>query len=250
MFGGLGVLAGAAGAAMALGAVGGGSGGEGPAAKVGSADRAAIEAIVREYILTHPEILPEAMQNLERKEASSRVKQNGAALAKPFGGAWEGAIGGDVTLVEFFDYACSYCRSARADVERLLAEDPKLRVVYREVPILGPDSESAARYSLAVAKLGGDYGTFHKTLFGAGRPNQDNINKALSAVGVDVGQAKQVAGSSEIESELNGNLSLQRTLGISGTPSWVIGNQLINGAVGYDELKAAIAKARSGDSYQ
>jgi protein-disulfide isomerase len=241
MIGGLGILAGAAGAAMALGASG-----EGPSAKVGSMDRATIEAIVREYILTHPEILPEAMQNLERKEASSRVSQNAAALTKPFAGAWEGAASGDVTLVEFFDYACSYCRAARADVERLLAEDPKLRVVYREVPILGPDSESAARYSLAVAKLGGDYGKFHKALFGGGRPNQDAINKALAVSGVDAAQARQIASSAGVASELNGNLSLQRTLGISGTPSWVVGNQLINGAVGYDELKAAIAKVRSG----
>jgi protein-disulfide isomerase len=241
MIGGLGILAGAAGAAMALGASG-----DTPSAKGGGMDRAAIEAIVREYILTHPEILPEAMQNLERKEASSRVSQNSAALNKPFAGAWEGATSADVTLVEFFDYACSYCRSARADVERLLAEDPKLRVVYREVPILGPDSEQAARFSLAVARLGGNYSAFHKALFGGGRPNQDAINKALATSGVDSGQARQIASSAEVSGELNGNLSLQRTLGISGTPSWVIGNQLINGAVGYDELKAAISKARAG----
>jgi protein-disulfide isomerase len=239
MFGGLGLLAGAAGAVMVASGVSDG------ASNVATTDRAAIEAIVREYILTHPEILPEAMQNLERKEASVRVKQNASSLAKPFAGAWEGALAADVTLVEFFDYACSYCRAARPDVERLLSEDPKLRVVYREVPILGPDSEQAARASLAVAKLGGDYGAFHKELFGSGRPNSAAIDRAISLAKVDVRKTREAGNSAEIEAELNANLNLQRTLGISGTPSWVIGDQLINGAVGYEELKSAIAKART-----
>jgi protein-disulfide isomerase len=239
MYGGLGVLAGAATMFIVAGAPS-----QGAAGTVPSTDRAAIEAIVREYILTHPEILPEAMQNLERKEASGRVKQNATALTKPFARAWEGAGSPDVTMVEFFDYACSYCRAARADVERLLAEDPQLRVVYREVPILGPDSEQAARASLGVAKMGGDYGAFHRELFGSGKPNSASIDRAIAAAKVDVRKAREAGNSTEVEAELNANLNLQRALGISGTPSWIVGDQLINGAVGYDELKSAIARAR------
>jgi protein-disulfide isomerase len=149
-----------------------------------------------------------------------------------------------VTLVEFFDYACGYCRTSRPDIDRLLAEDPKLRVVYRELPILGPSSEQAARTSLAVAKLG-NYGSFHRALFAAGRPSEATINSALTNAKIDRLALKAVANSGEIEQEIKSNLELQRSLNLSGTPSWIVGDQLINGAVGYDELKAAIAEARA-----
>ena len=238
MIGGLGVLAGAAGAVLATGAV------PGKTEAVNTTDRAAIEKIVREYILSHPEILPEAMQNLERKEASGRVKQQGDKVSQPFAGAWEGAADADVTVVEFFDYACGYCRQALPDIDKLLAADKKVRIVYRELPILGPQSDEAARVSLAVAKLGGNYGAYHRALFGAGRPSSETINAALKAVGVDVKAARAAAASEEISAEIKSNLALQQGLGLSGTPSWVIGDQLIGGAVGYDDLKAAVEAAR------
>lgn len=238
MIGVLGVLAGAGGAVLATGQVPGN-------APVGQMDRAAIEKIVREYILTHPEILPEAMQNLEKREAAKKVKSQGDRLEQPFGGAWEGAADGDVTLVEFFDYACSYCRVAQPDVERLLAEDKRVRVVYRELPILGPDSTEAARVSLAVAKMGGNYAAFHRALFKAGRPTPAAIDTALAMAGVDPKAARELGKSAEITKEIEANLALQQGLGLSGTPSWVIGDQLIGGAVGYDELKAAITEVRA-----
>ena len=238
MIGLVALLVGAGGAVLATGAA------SSPADKVNASDRAAIEAIVRDYILTHPEILPEAMQNLEKRESAKRLNEQGNSLTKPFAGAWEGAADADVTLVEFFDYACGYCRTSRPDVDRLLAEDPKLRVVYRELPILGPVSEQATRASLAVAKLG-NYGTFHRALFAAGRPSEATINAALTNAKIDRLAFKAVASSSEIDQEIKANLELQRSLNLTGTPSWVIGDQLINGAVGYDELKAAIAEARA-----
>ena len=212
---------------------------------VSTTDRAAIEAIVRDYILTHPEILPEAMQNLERKEAAKQVGGNRAKLETAFAGAWEGAADADVTLVEFFDYSCGYCRSARPDVEKLLAEDPKLKIVYRELPILGGGSQKAALIRLAAAKQGAPaYAAFHKAMWAAGRPSAASVEQALRAAGLDPAIVRTSADASDVRAEINSNLALQRSLALSGTPSWVVGDTVINGAVGYAELKAAIAEVR------
>lgn len=208
--------------------------------------RAEIEKIVREYILAHPEILPEAMDNLERKGAADAVSSNRARIETPFGSAWEGAANGDVTLVKFYDYACGYCRSSRPDIDRLLAEDKGLRIVYRELPILGAASDDATRASLAVAKLGGNYAAFHKAMYAGGRPNPGLISKALATAGVSEAQAKTLASSPDIAAEVTANLDLQRKLRLTGTPSWVIGNRVAIGAVGYDELKKLIADQRAG----
>ena len=215
-----------------------------PGESVAVSDRAAVEKIVREYILTHPEILPEAMENLQNRELAKAVDAHRAQIETPFSGAWQGAGDGDVTLVQFFDYACSYCRGARADVERLLAEDKKLKVVYREFPILGQPSVDAAKASLAIAKLGGNYGAFHHAMYGGGRVSDASIGSAFAVAGVDPAKARAEAKSPEINREIESNLSLQQALRISGTPAWVVGGRVLNGAVGYDELKKAIAQAR------
>jgi protein-disulfide isomerase len=149
---------------------------------VNVSDKAAVEKIVREYILSHPEILPEAMANLQARELKQLVEDNRKAIETPFGAAWEGAADGDVTLVQFFDYACGYCRASRPDVARLIAEDKKLRVVYREVPILGPESEAAARASLAVAQHG-NYSAYHAAVYDAGRPDASSIAAAVAKAG-------------------------------------------------------------------
>ena len=211
---------------------------------VKTTDRAAIEKIVREYILSHPEILPEAMQNLQARELSKTVIANRKAIETPFAGAWEGAQDGDVVLVEFFDYACGYCRTSIADIERLLLEDKKLKVVYREMPVLGQTSDDAARVSLSAAKQG-KYMAFHKAMFAAGRPSSAVIDSAQDKSGMDKAQSRDDIKSTDIESELNKSAELQRALQLSGTPSWVVGDKVMVGAVGYDALKAAIAEARA-----
>ncbi len=211
---------------------------------VNTTDRSAIETVVREYILSHPEILPEAMQNLQARELKQAVAANRKAIETPFAGAWEGAADGDVTLVQFFDYACGYCRASRADLERLIADDPKLRVVYRELPILGPDSEAAARASLAVAEQG-NYKAFHHAMYAASRPDAQAIAGAVAKAGADAGKVKAAGRSAEVEQEIQRNLGLLEKLRISGTPSWVVGDRVLNGAVGFDELKKAIAAARA-----
>lgn len=229
----IGILAAAAGAAAIIAVSASGS------APVAPTDRAAIEKIVREYILANPEILPEAMDNLRGRETAKVVKANRKALETPFAGAWEGSADADVTIVQFFDYNCGYCRAAMADIEKLLANDKKLRVVYREFPVLGSDSDNAARISLAAAKAG-KYAAFHRAVYVAGRLEPRNVERIAKGLGIDLAFASDPAAQAEIDA----NLSYAHPLGISGTPAWVVGDKVLAGAVGYDALKEAVAAAR------
>ena len=169
-------------AAAALTALGSQAASSAPEA--GAMTRQQIEQIVHEYILSHPEILPEAMERLNANRTGEVIAQHRKAIETPYGGAWEGAADGDVVLVEFFDYACGYCRAALPDIARLVGEDKKLKVVYRELPILSPLSAEAAKVSLLVARKG-NYMAYHKALFGAGRVSRDTIFAAAQAAGID-----------------------------------------------------------------
>lgn len=202
--------------------------------------RTQTEAIVRDYILAHPEILPEAMKRLQAKESGQLIAQHRPALEAPFAGAWAGAENGDVTLVMFTDYSCGYCRASAGDVDRLLADDKKLKVVWREIPILGAGSEAAGRAALAAAQQG-RYLDFHRRMFAAGVPDEDRIAAVLDKTGVSPAAGQD---STRISEEIENNLALARNLGVTGTPTFVIKDQVLQGAVGYDALKDAIAKAR------
>jgi protein-disulfide isomerase len=204
-----------------------------------SPDQAATEAIVRDYILRHGEILPEAMDRLQQRQAATSVAQHRAALQTPYRGAWAGAADGDVVLVEFFDYACPYCRATNGDVDRLLAEDPRLKVVWRELPVLGPNSEAAAHVSLAAARQG-RFRAFHARMFALGRPTEAVVAQALQQTGVQ--REEETA---EGRAELARNVELARAVSATGTPTFVIGDQVLQGAVGYEALKAAIREARA-----
>ncbi|HEX8528176.1 DsbA family protein [Allosphingosinicella sp.] len=200
---------------------------------------------VRSYLLNHPEILPEAMERLQEREMASAVGQNRAAIETPFHGAWAGAEDPDVILVEFFDYACGFCRASNPDIERLLREDRRLRVVWREWPVLGPDSEAAAGASLAAARQG-RYKQYYDALFALGRPTAANVEQALRQAGIDPAQAEAFRGTAEVRSELERNHALARSLGATGTPTFTVGDQVLSGAVGYEALREAIEKAREG----
>jgi protein-disulfide isomerase len=202
---------------------------------------------VRDYILTHPEIIPEAVTRLQQREVAKAVAARRAQIETPFAGAWAGAADGDVVLVEYFDYACGYCRQSVADVERLLAEDKKLKVVWRELPVLGPPSEEAAKLSLAAAKQGqGKFHDFHLKSFAAGRPTPANLAATQKAAGIDALRASADARGADVTREIETNIAVARELGMTGTPSFVVGDKVMVGAVGYDALKAAIAEARKG----
>jgi protein-disulfide isomerase len=206
----------------------------------GGAMMAASGSFVRSYLLSHPEILPEAMERLRAREGSQVVTANRAAIETPYAGAWAGAKDGDVVLVEFFDYACTFCRRSNADVDRLLREDPKLKIVWREWPVLGSDSQAAARASLAAAQAG-KFRPFHDALFAAGRPTPDAIAKAQAAAGIAPPASPQAG-----DGELSKNFQLANALKASGTPTFVVSDRVLQGAVGYDALKAAVAEARTG----
>jgi protein-disulfide isomerase len=197
---------------------------------------------VRDYLLENPEVLPEAMDRLRERQAARIVSANRAALETPFAGAWAGARDGDVVLVEFFDYACGFCRKSNADVERLLREDPKLKVVWREWPVLGPDSEAAARVSLAAAQAG-RFKPFHDQLFAAGRPTPDAVTRARTALNVHADLP-----AAAVEQELTRNFQLARGLEASGTPTFVVGDKVLQGAVGYEALRDAVKAARARQS--
>jgi protein-disulfide isomerase len=209
-----------------------------------SLDRTAMEQMIRSYILEHPEIIPEAMTRLQEREAAKQVASSRPAIETPFAGAWAGAEKPDVTLVEFFDYACTYCRASVPDIERLLKEDKGLRIVFRELPILSDQSEVAARVSLSAAKQG-RFMDFHRRMFAAGRPGDAELAATRTATGLDPAAVTRDLKAADIQREIDANLALARTLNLSGTPSFVVGDRVLSGAVGYDELKKAVAAARA-----
>jgi len=212
-----------------------------PAASPGGGGRAAMEQVVRDYILAHPEIVTEALQRAERNALATLVRSRKAELETPYAGAVGGNAQGDVTLVQFYDYACGYCRASVKDVERLVAEDPRLRVVYRELPILSADSDGAARASLAAARAG-TFGAFHSAMYARGRVTPADVAAVSQATRTPAARGpRDPADDREIER----NVALARALQVSGTPAWVVGDTVLNGAVGYDRLKAAIAEARA-----
>ena len=202
-------------------------------------DRAGIEAVVRDYILAHPEIISQAMDRLQANQTGQLIAANRKAIETPFPGAEAGNPGGDVTLVEYLDYACGYCRASVADVDRLIAGDPKLHVVFRELPILGAASATAANASLAAAAQGRFY-AFHRALYAAGQLTDAKVAAVARATGV-----RQEGTPPGAAAEIAANLEMARTLRVSGTPSFVVGDQMLSGAVGHDALAKAIAETRA-----
>lgn len=196
--------------------------------------------LVRKALVDNPTILVETADALRANQFAPILTANRAALETPFGSSWQGAKDADVTLVEFYDYACGYCKASLPVIARLVREDPKLRVVYREFPILGPESEGAARMALAASQTG-RFMAFHDALYAAGRPSQATLAKAAAAAGIPAA----VPASSEIDGEIRKNFGLAQQLGASGTPLFIVGDQVLNGAVGYDALKKAITDARA-----
>lgn len=196
--------------------------------------------IVRQGMLSDPQILADTFDALKDAQYAPVLAANRAAIETPFASSWKGAAQPQVTLVEFYDYACPYCKASNPSLDRLLREDKGLRIVYRELPILGPDSVTAARVSLEASKAG-KFAQFHDALWAAGRPAPDTIASAAQSAGVAPAPPQDPL----IEAELKRNYTLAGQLGATGTPLFVVGNKVLNGAVGYAALKQAIAEARA-----
>ncbi|WP_437374413.1 DsbA family protein [Inquilinus limosus] len=217
------------------------------------AQKDAIEQIVRDYIRAHPEIVVEALDayqaKKEQEERASQAKMLTSRADEIFRSPSSPVIGnpqGDVTLVEFFDYQCGYCKRSQPDLERLVKEDSGLRVVLKEFPILGPASVTAARASLAAQKQG-KYLEFHSKLMGVkGQLNDQVIFDTAKQVGLDLDKLKQDMNDPSVAAELRANMDLAEALGVQGTPAFVINDQIIPGAVGYDALKSQVDKDRAG----
>jgi protein-disulfide isomerase len=196
--------------------------------------------LVRAGMMADPQILVDTSEALRDRQYEPVLAQHRAEIETPFATSWKGSAKPDVTLVEFYDYACPYCKASNPAIERLISEDPGLRVVYRELPILGEESVEAARLSLAASKRG-RFAQFHDAMWEAGRPAPDTLAVASQAAGVPA----KPADSPEIEAEPKKNFQLAGALGATGTPLFVIGDRVINSAVTYEELKKAVEDARA-----
>ena len=206
-------------------------------------ERARVEGVVRAYVLAHPEIIPEAMDRLRDNQHAATIAANRDAILKPFAGAWAGNPTGDVTVVEYFDYNCGYCRASLPAIQQLLVSDPNIRIVYRDFPILAQSSVEAARMSLAAADQN-KFQPFHDALYAAGPVSGETIAAAAKAAGLDLGRAAAFA--PRADAEITSNESVARSLGLTGTPSWVIGNKVVSSALPLEELQKAVAAARAG----
>jgi len=212
-----------------------------------------IEGIVREYLLANPEILLEVQSALEEKmkaqQAAASQQVITDAADQIFHQASDGFIGnpdGDVTIVEFFDYNCGYCKRALNDMEALLAKDNNLRFVLKEFPILGPDSHAAHVVSKAFQKLQpAKYGDFHRRLLGSqGRANEETAIRIAVELGADEAALREAMKDPAIEASFAETYNLASRLQISGTPSYVVGQEVVYGALGADHLSEKIEATR------
>jgi len=221
------------------------------------AQRGEIERIVKEYLVAHPEVVQEAMTELEKRQAAAEavkhkegVANNSKALFQSSHQVTLGNPSGDVTMVEFFDYNCGYCKRAMADMLDLLHDDPKLKIVLKEFPVLGPGSVEAAQVAVAVRMQDPDgkrYLEFHQKLLG-GRGQADRARALAVAkdVGLDMARLDKDLQSEEVKTTIEENFRLAETLGISGTPTYVVGHEVVVGAVGLSALKEKVNAARCG----
>lgn len=213
-------------------------------ARVVDADKARIGQVVRDYVLENPEILPEAMKRLQERETGQAVAASRTAITEPYAGAWEGNPKGDVTVAVYMDYACGYCRASLPMIARLVASDSNVRIVYRELPVLSEVSRTAARWGLAAAEQD-RFKPFHSALYGAGQLSEASIRAAAASAGLDEVRAQQAIATPKVEAEITRNLEVAGKLGVTGTPSWVIGDRVISGMVPYEVLEQAVKAART-----
>jgi protein-disulfide isomerase len=197
----------------------------------------------KEYLLSNPEILPQMAEAYQRKEAERRLAGIADQVMGSFPGAVLGNPEGSKVLVKFTDYNCGFCRASRPDIDRLIAEDPELKVVIREWPIFR-GSEIASRMGLAAAKQG-KFAEFHDAMFDLVPATPESVEQAATQAGMDIERARVDMAGEEVSTEIAKNNALAAQLGFGGTPSWVTSNAAFEGAVGYAALKDAVDNAGS-----
>lgn len=222
----------------------------GPAAPSHQVGQQSIDRMIERYIQTHPEVIEQSLQALEAKrEAEEKTRQKAALATKQNelfndpGSPVSGNLSGDVTLVEFFDYRCGFCKRAAGAVTQLQQEDPRVRVVYKDLPILGEASELAAKAALA-AKIQGKHQAFHEALLASkGDMTKESILAIATEVGLDAKQLETDMAKPDLQTVIDRNRALAKDLGISGTPGFIVGTELVPGALDLKGLKDLIARA-------
>jgi len=219
--------------------------------------RSDIEAIIKNYLVSHPEVLEEAMTELSKRQTAAEnakheasIAQNADMIFNSQRGVTLGNKDGDVAFVEFFDYNCGYCKRAMADMLDLMKNDPKLKVVLKEFPVLSEGSVEAAKVAVAVRMQdpsGKKYLDFHQKLLGGrGQADKARAMAAAKDAGLDIARIEKDLTSPEVKATIQENMKLAEDMGLNGTPSYVIGNQIVVGAVGLESLREKIGMARCG----
>jgi protein-disulfide isomerase len=208
-------------------------------ASVSAKQRKEIESIIKDYLLNNPEIMLEVQTALENKlekasaeKTAAAIKGNAAEIYRPPFSPVVGDAKGDVTVVEFFDYNCGFCKKALADVAKFMEQDKKVKLVFKELPILAKGSEEAARVSLA-AKLQGKYWEFHRAMLGSsGQANEAAALRVAEKIGLDMTKLKKDMASREVAKEIADTRALADKLQVRGTPFFMVADRIIPGAPG------------------
>ena len=206
-------------------------------ATLSGAQRKEIEGIIKEYLTRNPEVLVEMQNALEAKEyerqaarTSAVIKKNAQEVFRPASSPVVGNSKGDVTVLEFFDYNCGYCKRALGDVARLLEKDKQVKFILKELPILSKGSEEAARVALA-AKMQGKYWEFHRAMLQtSGQANEASALRTAEKVGIDMARLKKDMASPAVQKEIDDTRALAQKLGVQGTPYFLIADRIIPGA--------------------
>lgn len=215
--------------------------------------RGAMEDFVRDFILNNPEVLMESVNRMNEKaqkkqneDAQKVVEENRAFFYTDPSLPEAGNPKGDVTVIEFFDYNCGYCKHALDVVKKVVDNDKNVRVRFIDFPILSPQSETASKWALAAAKQG-KYWEFHQAVMTSPAPKtEENLANIAKTVGLDVEKLKKDAASDEVKKEIERNKEMAQKLGINGTPGFIVGKEILRGFAEYDAFKTIIDKQRKG----
>lgn len=218
---------------------------EGAAKNLSASD---VEKIVHDYIVNNPQVILTAVDDYQKKSMQARfsgaLEANKDTVFKDRSSPETGNPKGDVTVVEFFDYNCGYCKRVLPMVQALLEKDKNVRVVLKDFPILGPASDAAAKWALAAQKQD-KYFEFHRTLMDSKEPiNDESLQKVAAGVGMDVNQAKKDVEGTAILLQIEKNRALAGKLGLSGTPAFIIGDEIIPGAISLEQMQGKIEELR------
>lgn len=219
-------------------------------------ERAALQAEIRAYLLQNPEVMQEVAAALESREAAAQAENDTALVAAYQAALFEdpnawvgGNPEGDITLVKFIDYRCGYCRKANAEVAELVKSDGHIRFILKEYPILGPESDLSSRFALAVRQVGGDsaYAAAHDALITfRGEVNEDSLTALAQELGLDPAKVLALMSSDTVSRIIEANHALGQEMAINGTPTFVIGGQMLRGYVPLEAMQQIVVAERQG----